>query len=151
MTREMQSLSLGIPLYRMMWMLCTSCDWSLPMIYQSACRYMDDVTGKLFSLFCLTWAQIWKCVWDYFKLEGGSKEKKFPRRLTYKEDKWRNGGKESSWPSWECLNCKKSFHHVSSVQKTRCCAKCFRTLFCFELEKTLKNSSKKLYTSKIHY
>ena len=54
--------------------------------------------------------------------------------------------------TWQCLNYKKSSQQLPScVIATRDSMFCkmFSPLFCFEQEKTLKNFSKKLYTSKI--
>ena len=61
-------------------------------------RYVDDVTGNLFTLFCSTWLVVlihwW--LWDYFGLKQVKKSKKKLARAIYKEEKWRNGEKKSS-------------------------------------------------------
>ena len=57
---------------------------------------MDNITGKLFSLFCSTWhtdlkMHVCEIISD---LEGESKEKNLPG-VIYKEEKWRNGGQKN--------------------------------------------------------
>ena len=54
--------------------------------------------------------------------------------------------------TWECLNCKKSSQQLPScviAPTDSLFRKIFSPLFCFEQERTVKNFSKKLYTSKI--
>ena len=59
-------------------------------------RYMDDVTGNLFSLFCSTWRAILKMFVTFWIKASESLEKKKIARAIYKEKKWRKGEKKSS-------------------------------------------------------
>ena len=63
-------------------------------------RYVDDVTGNLFTLFCSTWRVVLKMIhwwlWDYFGLKQVKTSKKKLARAIYKEEKWRNGEEKSS-------------------------------------------------------
>ena len=64
-------------------------------------RYMDDVTGNVFSLFCSTWRAILKMFVRLTWIQASeSLEKKISKSylhyLYYKEKKWRKGDKKSS-------------------------------------------------------
>ena len=114
-------------------------------------RYMDDVTGNLFSLFCSTWhgfENVCEIIsdWGKWKLR-----KKFSRSYLRRR-KMEKGRPKKLLTTWQCLNYKKSSQQLwSCVFATRDSLFCkmFSLFFFFEQEKTVKNFSKKLYTSKI--
>ena len=107
--------------------------------------YMDDVTRNLFSLWCSTWRAV---LWNYF----GLKQVKASKSLEKKFRKMEKRTQKEPLTNWECLNYQESSQKLPScVIATRDSLFCkmFSPLFCFEQEKTLKNFSKKLYTSNI--
>ena len=73
------------------------CDWSLPLIYWSANTCMDDVTGKLFYLLCSTWRAVLNMLVRLFRIKQVKASKKSLAGAIYKEEKWKNGDKKSSW------------------------------------------------------
>ena len=112
---------------------------------------MDDVTGNLFSLFCSTRHAVLKMFVRLFRIEASESFGKSLAGTIYKEEKWRNGDLKIL-TTGQCLNYKKSSQQLPScVFATRDSLFCkmFSLLFFFEQEKTVKNFSKKLYTSKI--
>ena len=58
-------------------------------------RYMDDVTGKLFSLFCSTWHAALKMFVRLFLIEASESFGKSLAGAIYKEEKWRTGDQKS--------------------------------------------------------
>ena len=60
-------------------------------------RYMDDVTGNLFSLFCSTWRAVLKMFVRLFRIKASEILEKSSTGAIYKTEKWRNGDKKSSW------------------------------------------------------
>ena len=114
-------------------------------------RYTDDVTGNLFSLFCSTWHAVLKMFVRLFRIVASEWFGKSLAGFIYKEEKWRNGEKKIL-TTCQCLNYKKSSQQLPScVFTTRDSLfyKMFSLLFFFEQAKTVKNFSKKLFTSKI--
>ena len=59
-------------------------------------RYMDDVTGNLFSLFCSTWRAVLKMFVRLFLIKASESHEKNLAKAIYKEKKWRKGEKKSS-------------------------------------------------------
>ena len=59
-------------------------------------RYMDVVTGNLFSLFCLTWRAVLKMFVRLFQIKASESLEKKLARAIYKEEKWRKREKNSS-------------------------------------------------------
>ena len=112
-------------------------------------RYMDDVRGNLFPLFCSTWRgfeNVCEIISDQSRRKPG---KKVSRRYLQRR-KMENQRQKELLTTWERLNYKKSSQQLPScVIATRVSLFCkmFSPLFCFEQEKTLKNFSKKLYTN----
>ena len=115
-------------------------------------RYMNDVTGNLFSLFLFNMARGFENVceiisdWGKWKLRKNFSGKYLLRRKMEKRRPKR------LLATWQCLNYKKSSQQLPScVFATRDSLFCkmFSLLFFFEQEKTVKHFSKKLYTSKI--
>ena len=56
---------------------------------------MDDVAGKLFSLFCSTWHAVLKMFVRLFRIEASESLGKSLAGAIYKEEKWRNGDQKS--------------------------------------------------------
>ena len=84
----------SISVYTMMWMLC-----SLGLVITHVLleyRYMHDITGNLFSLFCSTCRVVLKMFVRLFWIKGKWKARKNLVRAIYKEEKWRKGEKKSS-------------------------------------------------------
>ena len=115
-------------------------------------RYMNNVTGSLFSLFCSTWRAVLKMFVRLFRIKASENlGKSLGRAITKKKN-----GETETKKALDHLrmpwNYKKSSQQLSScVIATRDSLFCkmFSPLFCFEQEKTVKNVSKKLYASKI--
>ena len=59
-------------------------------------RYIDDVTGNLFFLFCSTWRAVLKMFVRLFRIKASESREKRLGGAIYKEEKWRNGDKKSS-------------------------------------------------------
>ena len=81
--------------YTMMWMLRAM--WLVVAHDLLEYRYMDDVKGNLFSLFCSTWHAVLKMFVRLFRVEVSES---FGKRLAgaiYKEEKWKNGDQKSYW------------------------------------------------------
>lgn len=105
---------------------------------------MDDIMGKLFSLFCCNMAHRFEHVCLIISdLEGESKEKKFTTSYLQrrKMEKWRQ--KEFLTTLRMSINCKKSLQqlncdHCVIAVRDLLFWKMFRTLFCFEQQKTSK-------------
>ena len=68
-------------------------------------RYMDDVTGNLFSLFCSTWHAVLKMFVRLFRIEASESFGKSLAGAIYKEEKWRNGDQKSYWLLSETHKC----------------------------------------------
>ena len=99
--REMSAVFSGyqppsIVLYTMMWMLRAL--WLVVAYDLLEYRYMDDVTGNLFSLFCSTWRAVLKMCLRLFWIKTSVSLEKSLARAVNKEEKWRNRDKKSSWP-----------------------------------------------------
>ena len=60
-------------------------------------RYIDDVTGNLFSLFCSTWGAVLKMFVRLFRIKASKSLEKRWAGAIYKREKWRKGDKKSSW------------------------------------------------------
>lgn len=98
-----------------------------------------------FLCFAATWrTDLNMCVWLFRIWKVKARKKNLPR-VIYKEEKWRNGGKKSSWPRWSrmSINCKKSLQqlncdHCVIAVRDLLFWKMFCTLFCFEQQKTSK-------------
>ena len=100
--------------------------------------------GKLFSLFCCNMAHRFEHVCLIISdLEGESKEKKFTTSYLQrrKMEKWRQ--KEFLTTLRMSINCKKSLQQLNCdncviAVRDLLFRKMFRTLFCFEQQKTSK-------------
>ena len=57
---------------------------------------MDDVTGNLFSLFCLTWRAVLKMFVRQFRIKASESLQNSLAGAIYKEEKWENGDNKSS-------------------------------------------------------
>ena len=66
-------------------------------------RYMDDVTGNLFSLFCSTWRTVLQ---DYIGLSTWKPRKQFTKSHSQTRKMVKRRQKEFL-ATWECLNCRK--------------------------------------------
>ena len=120
--------SLSVSLHTMMWMLRAL--WLVVAHDLLEYRYMNDVTGNLFSLFLFNMARGFENVceiisdWGKWKLRKNFSGKYLLRR---KMEKRRP---KKLLATWQCLNYKKSSQQlpscVSSLRETRCFAKCFR-------------------------
>ena len=132
------------------WCECYArCDWSLPMIYQSADTYRWR-HGKV----CSTWGAILKMFVRLFRIKASESLEKRWAGAIYKEEKWRNGDKKSSWVLKNPQNYKKSSQQLPScviAARDSLFCKMFSPLFCVLSKKRSwkLNFSKKLYTSKI--
>ena len=116
-------------------------------------RYMDDVTGNLFNLFCSKWRAVLKILVRLFRIKQVKASKKDKQELFTKR---KNEERETKrvLDNLRKLKLQEIFTTVaiaSCVIATRDSLFCkmFSPLFWFEQEKTLKNYSKKLYASKI--
>ena len=116
-------------------------------------RYMDDVTGNLFNLFCSKWRAVLKILVRLFRIKHLKASKKAKQELFTKR---KNGERETKrvLDNLRKLKLQEIFTTVaiaSCVIATRDSLFCkmFSPLFWFEQEKTLKNYSKKPYASKI--
>ena len=58
-------------------------------------RYMNNATGNLFSLLCSAWRAVLKTFVRLFRIKQ-VKASSLPGAI-YKEEKWKNGDKKSSW------------------------------------------------------
>ena len=104
-------------------------------------RYIDDVTGNLFSLFCSTWGAVLKMLVRLFRVKASKSLEKRWAGAIYKKEKWRKGDKKSSWVLKNPQTYKKSSQQLPScVIATRDSLFCkmFSPIFCFEQEKKLK-------------
>ena len=81
--------------YTMMWMLHAL--WLVVAHDLLEYRYMDDVTGNLFSLFCSTWHAVLKMFVRLFRIEASESFGKSLAGAIYKEEKWRNGDQKGYW------------------------------------------------------
>ena len=86
----------SIGLYTMMWMLRAL--WLVVAYDLSHYRYIDDVTGNLLSLFCSTWRAVLRMFLRLFRIKANESLEKSLARAFYKEEKWWNRDKKSSWP-----------------------------------------------------
>ena len=84
-----------ITIYTMMWMLRAL--WLVVAHDLLEYRYMDDVTGNLFSLFCSTWHAVLKMFVRLFRIEASESFGKSLAGAIYKEEKWRNGDQKGYW------------------------------------------------------
>ena len=127
--------------------------WLIVAYDLSEYRYIDDVTGNLFSLFCSTWGAVLKMFVRLFRIKASKSLEKRWAGAIYKKEKWRKGDKRAL----EYLripkptsNLHNSCYRVSSLQETRCFAKCSRHYSALSQKRSWKlNFSKKMYTSKI--
>ena len=104
-------------------------------------RYIDDVRGNLFSLFCSTWGAVLKMFVRLFRIKASKSLEKRWAGAIYKKEKWRKGDKKSSWVLKNPQTYKKSSQQLPScVITTRDSLFCkvFSPLFCFVQEKKLK-------------
>ena len=115
-------------------------------------RYVGDVMGNLFLLFCSTFTVVIMFV-RLFQAKASEKLKKKRFSRSYYFTKKKSGETETKRAfdlSWECLNHKQSLQQLPScVISTRHSLffKMFLPLFCFEQEKTLKNFSTTKWSS----
>ena len=116
-------------------------------------RYMDDVTGNLFNLFCSKWRAVLKILVRLFRIKQVKASKKAKQELfTKRHNEERE--KKRVLDNLRKLKLQEIFTTLaiaSCVIATRDSLFCkmFSPLFWFEQEKTLKNYSKKLHASKI--
>ena len=138
-----------ITCYTMMWMLRAL--WLVVAHDLLEYRYMNDVTGDLFSLFLFNMARGFEIVCEIISDWGKWKLRKNFSRKYLQRRKMEKRRPKKLLATWQCLNYKKSSQQLPScVFATRDSLFCkmFSPLFFFEQEKTVKNFSKKLYTSK---
>ena len=116
-------------------------------------RYMNDVTGNLtFSLFCSTWRAVLKMFVRLFRIKASENLWKSLGRVITKKKNGETETKKALDYLTMPWNYKKSSQQLPScVIATRASLFCkiFSPLISFEQEKTVKNFSKKLYTSKL--
>ena len=139
-----------ITCYTMMWMLRAL--WLVVAHDLLEYRYMNDVTGNLFSLFLFNMARGFENVCEIISDWGKWKLRKKFSRSYLQRRKMEKRRPKKLLTTWQCLNYKKSSQQLPScVFATRDSLFCkmFSLLFFFEQEKTVKHFSKKLYTSKI--
>ena len=108
----------------MIWILCMP--WLVIACDVLEYRYMDNVMGNLFSLFCSMWRTVLKMFVRLFQ-SSESLEKSLAV-ATSKEEKGRNRNKTSSCQLENTLtarNYHNSCHHVSSLWEAHSFAKCF--------------------------
>ena len=113
---------------------------------------MDDVTRNLFCLFCSTWhGMVLKIFVRLFWLKASEILKKVQKELFARKKNGEMGTKRAldyvRMPKLQEIFTTAAivFHRYERLAVLQM----FSPLFCFEQEKTLKNFSKKLYTSKI--
>ena len=106
----------------------------------------------LFNLYCSTWRGVLKMFASEIisNLASESLEIKFSRSYLQRR-KLGKSRQKRVLDNLEMSKLQEIFttvtvrcHRVSSLRETRCFAKFFRKLFCFEQERTFKDSSKKL-------
>ena len=77
--------------------------WKLPALWLVVAhdlleyRYIVDVTGDLFSLFCSTWRAVLKMFVRLCRIKASENLEKSLAGAIYKKEKWRNRDKKSSW------------------------------------------------------
>ena len=123
----------------MMWILRAL--WLVVAYDLSHYRYIDDVTGNLLSLFCSTWRAVLRMFLRLFRIKANESLEKSLARAFYKEEKWWNRDKKSSWPLTGCLNYKKSSQQLPwcvMLRQTRCFAKCFRQFSAYSKKRRRK-------------
>ena len=111
-------------------------------------RYMDDVTRNLFSLFCSTWRMVLNMFVRLFRIKAREILEKMFNKSYLQARKMEKRGQKDLLTTFECLNYKKSSQQLPScfiAMRDSPFCKMFSPVFCFELEKTLRNFSKKLY------
>ena len=125
----------------------------MDMNYSVEYRFMDDVTGNLFNLFCSKWRAVLKILVRLFRIKQVKASKKDKQELFTKR---KNEERETKrvLDNLRKLKLQEIFTTVaiaSCVVATRDSLFCkmFSPLFWFEQEKTFKKYSKKLYASKI--
>ena len=82
-----------ITFYTMMWNLRAL--WLVVALDLLEYRYMNNVTGNLFSLLCSAWRAVLKMFVRLFRIKQ-VKASSLAGAI-YKEEKWKNGDKKSSW------------------------------------------------------
>ena len=140
---------ISIYIYTMMWMLHAL--WLVVTHDLLEDRYMDDV-GKLVFFVLFNMARGFENVCEIISDWGKWKLRKKFSRSYLQRRKMEKRRPKKLLTTWQCLNYKKSSQQLPScVFATRDSLFCkmFSLLFFFEQEKTVKNFSKKLYTSKI--
>ena len=134
-----------------MWMLGAL--WLVVAHDLSEYRYMDDVTRNMFSLFCSTWRAVLKMFVGLFRIKASEILEKSSTGGNYnRKKKWRKGDKKKTLDYFRMPKLREIFTTAAIVfhrYERLAVLQMFSPLFCFEQEKTLKNFSKKLYTSKI--
>ena len=96
-------------------------------------------------------ARFWKCLWDFFGLSKWKPGNSLAGAV-YKAQKWKNGTKKVLDLRMPILHARKlhnSCHGGKSPTRDSPFWKMFSPLFYLEQMKTLKNFSKKLFTSKL--
>ena len=114
-------------------------------------RYVGDVMGNLFLLFCSTFTVVIMFV-RLFHAKASEKLKKkgLAGAIILQKRKVEKRRRKELLTTWECLNHKQSLQQLPScVISTRHSLffKMFLPLFCFEQEKTLKNFSTTKWSS----
>ena len=114
-------------------------------------RYVGDVMGNLFLLFCSTFTVVIMFV-RLFQAKASEKLKKkgLAGAIILQKRKVEKRRRKELLTTWECLNHKQSLQQLPScVISTRHSLffKMFLPLFCFEQEKTLKNFSTTKWSS----
>ena len=114
-------------------------------------RYVGDVMGNLFLLFCSTFTVVIMFV-RLFHAKASEKLRKkgLAGAIILQKRKVEKRRRKELFTTWECLNHKQSLQQLPScVISTRHSLffKMFLPLFCFEQEKTLKNFSTTKWSS----
>ena len=114
-------------------------------------RYVGDVMGNLFLLFCSTFTVVIMFV-RLFQAKASEKLKKkgLAGAIILQKRKVEKRRRKELLTTWECLNHKQSLQQLPScVISTRHSLffKMFLPLFCFEQEKMLKNFSTTKWSS----
>ena len=114
-------------------------------------RYVGDIMGNLFLLFCSTFTVVIMFV-RLFQAKASEKLKKkgLAGAIILQKRKVEKRRRKELLTTWECLNHKQSLQQLPScVISTRHSLffKMFLPLFCFEQEKTLKNFSTTKWSS----
>ena len=114
-------------------------------------RYVGDVMGNLFLLFCSTFTVVIMFV-RLFHAKASEKLRKkgLAGAIILQKRKVEKRRRKELLTTWECLNHKQSLQQLPScVISTRHSLffKMFLPLFCFEQEKTLKNFSTTKWSS----